>query len=629
MTSPNIAELVTRAADFVRSEGRDGAADTLVAKRDAPGRPRPVILVAGEDKRGKSSLVNALLEKPDLSPVGVEVVTGSPISFFYADPPTAAIVRYGETSRVPVDFEEGRNLATVEGNPQNQANIRAVQLGTPAPILQRVMIVDTPGVGGLSSGHAELTLQSMQFADALMFVLESGAQIRAAELEFLRRASARIDTVVFALTKIDLHRGWRNIMEDNRRILREQAPRFADCPMVPVSALLANRALASEDEDDRRELLEESGIPALQEAISDFVVERAGVLNDANLLRETLGPLAVAERALSEQLSALESGGETRATLEQEQARLQKLGQDKAEWPRQFDSEIRKLTLRRSEDVARGITDIRRKYDERLKKATKKDEESLPGEVVADLTALASRLNEDAAATLVAMVEKVIDDIDSASDLKESIAHVTANRLGEDLSGINMGTHTLNGYDKLSVLSSFSSGRSLSSLLTGSSLGIGAGIVAPPVGIAIGIGLGALYAFQAFKGKARAAFTSEFRSWLSEQCNETQVTVNTTFQRELIDLQEEMRTAVRDALAEREKQLSESLEVTKRLLEEEGSKREAAQEQLVQRRNNGRQIQQEISALLTELRSNDGGEPQPRPVAGAPVEPSPVAVAPA
>ena len=513
MTAPEVSTLVAAAAELVRAEGRPAVADDLLRKRDAPVRARPVVIVAGEDKRGKSSLVNALLSRPDLSPVGVEVVTGAPISFSYADPQEAAIMRYGEKDAVPVEFEVGRSLATVQGNPQNAENIRAVQLGVPCELLEKITIVDTPGVGGLQSGHAELTLQSLQSADALLFVVEAGAQFRAAELEFLRRAAERIDTVILALTKIDLNRGWRSILQDNLAILRQQAPRFANCPVLPVSSLLAARALQCEDPDDAAAMREESGIARLEVTLAEHVIERASVLGDVNLLRETLWPLAVADRAIGEQLSALSSGGTSRAGLEAEQKRLQQLGESRADWPRQLDLEIRKLTLERSEAVSLGLVEIRRRYEERLKDPSKQDRESLPGELVADLTALAGRLNEDAANRLIGLVEGVLNDIDSASELRESIRSVTAGHLEEKLGSVTMGSYALNHYDRLSILSSFSSGRSLSTLVTGSGLGLTAGaLIAPPIGIAIGLGLGGFYAYHSclmepWDGPAAVAFT--------------------------------------------------------------------------------------------------------------------------
>ena len=216
------------------------------------------MIVAGEDKRGKSSLVNALMRYPDLSPTGVEVVTGAPIVLFRSPTPEGFIYRYGDTEAQHCTFDEARTLATVAGNPMNEQNIRTVHLGIDRELLDRFTVVDTPGVGGLESGHAALTLQSLRDADALLFVLEAGAQIRAQELAFLQTAAARINRVVFAFTKIDIHRGWQSVMAVNRQILSERAPRLAECPMIAVSSQLALRGL-SLGGDDGEELRRESG----------------------------------------------------------------------------------------------------------------------------------------------------------------------------------------------------------------------------------------------------------------------------------------------------------------------------------------------------------------------------------
>ena len=196
----------------------------------------------------------------------------------------------------------------------------------------------------------------------------------------------------------------------------------------------------------------------------------------------------------------------------------------------------------------------------------------------------------------------MLEDIDSASELRESIRAVTEGNLDEQLGSINIGSYSLTHYDRLSILSSFSSGRSLSTLITGSGLGLTAGaLLAPPIGIAIGLGLGGFYAYQAFRVKGRSLFQTEFKEWMTEQCNQTQVTVTTTFQREIIDLQEEMREVVRGALVERERQIATSLKESKQLLDAEESKRAAGKQELQGRSNTVRGIQKEISTLLGSL----------------------------
>ncbi|MGA2211476.1 MAG: dynamin family protein [Acidimicrobiales bacterium] len=600
--NPRVEELIRASSQALSNEGSKKVAETLLARLSEPAGSLPVVLVAGEDKRGKSSLVNALLQRPNMSPVGVDAVTGAPISFSYSETEHAAVQRYGEQADEEVDFETARQLATIQGNPRNEAGIRSVLLGIPSPLLRHINLVDTPGVGGLHSGHAELTLQSLQFADALLFVSESGAQFRAAELEFLRRASARIDTVVIVFTKIDANRGWRQILADNTAIFHEQAPRFVSCPIVPVSSLLALRSYESDDEDDAAEMLAESGIPQLQAALQQFVVARAAVLRDANVLREVVRPLAVAERSLNEKLGLISPSGDAKQRLEAEQQRLKELNEGKLELPRRLDTEIRKLTLQRTEETAAGLTEIRRRYEARLKKPSKSDMESLPGEAIADLTALASHLNEVAAKRLSEIVESLLEDIDASFEVGDSLSTSTASRLQEQLSSLTMSKGgLLSGYDKMSILSCFSSGKSLGGLISGGGLGVSAAaILTPPIGIAIGISLGALYAYSAFKGKSRTSFTGEFRNWLGEQCTQTQSIVSSSFQRELIDLQEEVRRLVRDSIAERERDISESLAEARRLLQSEHQRQEGATRALQERKSTVHRLRREVDAALKE-----------------------------
>jgi predicted GTPase len=238
-----------QAINLLAREGRHKVADELRGQLSRQPKSRPSVIVAGEDKRGKSSLVNALMRYPGLSPTGVEVVTAAPIVLHRSAKEEAFVYHYGDTTKFPVSFEEAQSLATVTGNPLNEQNIRSVHLGVDRPILDRFILVDTPGVGGLESGHAALTLQSLRDADALLFVLEAGAQIRAQELAFLQTAASRINRVVFAFTKVDLHRGWQTVMATNRQILSERAPRLAACPMIAVSSQLALKALSLEGED--------------------------------------------------------------------------------------------------------------------------------------------------------------------------------------------------------------------------------------------------------------------------------------------------------------------------------------------------------------------------------------------
>lgn len=599
MSREQTAQYVQRVAGALRHDGRADDAELLVRAVSAPQRKKPVVFVAGEDKRGKSSLVNALLSRPDLSPVGVEVVTGAPVTFFQQDPPAALVYHYGEPKPAQLPFEQARTLATVRGNPGNVHNVRAVALGVPSPILAGLNLVDTPGVGGLESGHGALTLQSLASADALIFVIEAGAQFRGAELQFLKRASARIETVILVLTKTDLHRGWRTILDDNAAILREQAPRFANCPVVPVSSLLAFRGLRSDDPEDARALRDESGLTRLEQVLHESVVARAERLPEANAVRGAIDAVIALDRAARERHAAIATDSGGRDQLEAERGRLRALNQDRAEWPQLLDGEIRKLTFERSEAASRGTLEIKRRYDERLKKVSKEQQDELPGELIADLTALAGSLNEEASRRLSAVVDQLLAGIDTAAQLGRSIEALASTSLRGELESTSLGSHSLKTQDHLSVLSSFSSGRSL-----GTFAGVAASaVLMPPFGLALGFALGGLFAYESFRSRGRQVFTQEFQSWMQTQIAQTQISINTSFSRRMIDLQVEVREAIRAVLSQREHEITAALNAAQALIEAETGRRREEQQKVVHEINGLVELHKQGAELLASLRA--------------------------
>src|SRR4029453_9559230 len=95
-----------------------------------------------------------------------------------------------------------------------------------APLLAYLSLVDTPGVGGLDSLHAEIALDAVERATPLLFVGGASAPFSQPEIDFLVEASKRVNFVLFALTKTDAYPGWRTILADDRGQLQAHAPRF-------------------------------------------------------------------------------------------------------------------------------------------------------------------------------------------------------------------------------------------------------------------------------------------------------------------------------------------------------------------------------------------------------------------
>jgi hypothetical protein len=127
------------------SDALDSALDALAALAGPEDRPavaqlqdrlregRLRVLVAGEAKRGKSTLVNALLGRPVL-PSGVTPLTA-----------LGTVLRYGREEGVTAFFRDGRaeagplsaldDLVTERGNPANKRGLASVTVTVDVPLL--------------------------------------------------------------------------------------------------------------------------------------------------------------------------------------------------------------------------------------------------------------------------------------------------------------------------------------------------------------------------------------------------------------------------------------------------------------------------------------------------------------
>jgi len=161
------------------------------------------LVVLGEFNHGKSTFVNALLDK-EVLPVGITPTTASINHVVYADTPRAHVMlTNGETK--PLDPTQLKEWVTVAGGHADE--VAFVELGYPSSLLRNnIVLVDTPGVNDLNEQRAEVTYGYVPRADAVVFLLDAGQALKESEREFLRSRvleSAR-DRLIFVLGKMDM-----------------------------------------------------------------------------------------------------------------------------------------------------------------------------------------------------------------------------------------------------------------------------------------------------------------------------------------------------------------------------------------------------------------------------------------
>ncbi len=274
-------QLLAAAQRATEAYGRADLTDRLLRSADRLGQPDLPALVIGEFKKGKSTLVNALLNVA-VCPVSDELATVVPTVVRHGAEAAAEVVTESQgagtesdgpptaVARQPIALEEVATWASERGNVDNVRSIRAVEIRLPRQLLATgLTLIDTPGVGGLHSVHGAAAMAALGTAEVVVFVTDSSQELSGLEIEVLRAAAARCPAAVCVQTKTDLYPAWREIAQLNRQHLDRVG--LGQVPVLPVSSMLRQEALAR----NSKELNNESGYPPLLRFLNDSVIGRS------------------------------------------------------------------------------------------------------------------------------------------------------------------------------------------------------------------------------------------------------------------------------------------------------------------------------------------------------------------
>jgi len=234
----NRGDALDKALEDLAALGTDRDREQLAALRDRLGAARLRVLVAGEAKRGKSTLINALLGRPVL-PSGVTPLTA-----------VVTTVRYGQDSRAEVRFGDGHeekyplaalgDLVTERGNPRNRRGIATVTAFVDAPVLAGgVELVDTPGTGSVYQWDTDAAHQALETMDAAVLVLTADPPVSASERELLAKVGD-LSVMTFAVLNKADHldaAGLAEAAEFTRRVLADAGYAGRVYPMSARAAL--------------------------------------------------------------------------------------------------------------------------------------------------------------------------------------------------------------------------------------------------------------------------------------------------------------------------------------------------------------------------------------------------------
>ncbi|GIE28189.1 dynamin [Actinoplanes italicus] len=517
---------------YLRTADPDAAADLAELRRAH--LTRPGVVVVGETKRGKSSLINALLGVPGLSPVDAAVTTAAYLHFT-PGPAFAATAWLPGGEEVPVDdlqqWARGRQRA------------RRIEVTHPAPLLQYLTLLDTPGAGGLDPVHATIALDAVRRGTALLFVADASAPLSQPELDFLAAATERVDAVVFALTKIDAFGQWRTIAEDNRALLQAHAPRFAAAPWYPVSSRLAELALTA-GPATRDTLAAESRVPALQHALVELA-GRGHQLRLANVLRAAHRDLTRLRDAAGQRVEASAADAAAQAATRAERAALAaRKRTESRQWTLRLNTEIQHARVAVVGRLRTRITEVQHDYARRIDAARGDALTALPDDLDTQLQAVAAQLSAVLEDTYRDVAEKVLADTFDPALVSATLRHQLTAGPPRDGSGDNMLIALSAGGVALIA------GRG--AMLGVSALGIaGAGLLIPVAGIGLGLAAGGYVIWR------RRVHTDRrhAHTWLRDVLAEARAALTDEISSRFTDLQYALAVALDDAIEKRLREL--------------------------------------------------------------------------
>lgn len=576
-----------------------GAARSVERQRRAH-PPTPSVVAVGETNRGKSSLVNALLAEPGLSPVDADAATATYLVLRHAPEWAARACYPGRLA--PVDFEPDelpRWVSAAHELPEGQLPPRHVEVCGPVPILERLTLVDTPGVGGLDSTHGELATEAAADATVLLFVVDASAPFSAAELRFLATAADRVETVVFALTKTDRFRGWREVLDADRALLAEHAPRFADAAFLPVSARMFETAGRAPDDRAAATLRERSGVAELQTTLQELVVGRSAMLGEANALRALASALGEQQAALSARRRALSSGESEAADLRRRRDELTAERRSSTKgWQLTLRGEIQRVRVELGHGTGRRVRDAQARFRQRIDAAGRATLAELPREVDSALQVISRWVS----ATLADRLQRVTDTVLAELFTPEELDVVRARFARADGPPVVLrppDRRPPTAEDKLLVFMGVSGGAGAAKLAAAPLAG--AAVFAPvvvPATLAVGLGAGWWMA----RTRRHAADRQHLRQWLVESIADARSTLDQLVAEQLIEAEQQLSLALDDALSRRIEAIDAELRAVDTSIRLDGKERSRQLSSVTDRVREVAEGQERAEALLGRIR---------------------------
>ena len=224
------------------------------------------LVVMGQFKRGKSTLINALLGA-EILPTAIVPLT-SIVTIIRYGKESKAEVRYLNDNKEDIQLSDIPKFVTEKENPKNKLGVKDVDVFYPSDYLKNgVRIIDTPGVGSVFKHNTDVAYAYLPYVDAGIFIVTPDPPLGVAEHRFLKEVREHADKFFFVLNKIDLvdEKDLAESIAFTDDLLRKTLEKPVN--LYPVSAKFALTGKLQGDS----EKLARSGVLTFERDLTDFL----------------------------------------------------------------------------------------------------------------------------------------------------------------------------------------------------------------------------------------------------------------------------------------------------------------------------------------------------------------------
>lgn len=372
-----VTELTNKVIEFGKKMENDdtlskgtGILENLYQATERYNKKELYVLVSGEVKTGKSSLINSILGE-EICTVDSGVCTN-----------TNTMIRYGETEKITVYFAQDENGETPEPitiareeikayvserkNKNNKKNVRLISVEVPNKHLQSgLVLIDSPGLGSLNPLHAATTFSIAPIADVVVLVAKANSELKDSEVSYIKQLldCSKCKMVIHALTHSDCG--------DPEVVMNKNIEHLQSVKDWKEGELECCMLSNTNYQEYLRKNIKDISVTGFDKFFSllEKVENNVEKIMAENQLLQVLSALQNYGNTLNvllQSFSSPEKIVEKRQQIESAKERLEEIIRDFVEWDIELKGMIKKLTIQTFDKIKTNYKEIEKSIEQKL-----------------------------------------------------------------------------------------------------------------------------------------------------------------------------------------------------------------------------------------------------------------------